>query len=73
MPNITLSIPEDLLKAGREYAEQRGLSLNGLVRELLAQNVFKSDAVVASMVERLEQASGDSGGVKIARETLYRH
>jgi len=73
MPNITLSIPEDLLREGRQFAQQRGLSLNGLVRELLAESVFKPTGAVDSMVERLHQATGDSSGVKIERETLYRH
>jgi hypothetical protein len=73
MPNITLSIPEDLLKNGRKYAQQRGTSLNGLVRELLTETVFKPTEAVDSMVERLRQSTGDSKGVKIHRDELHRH
>jgi hypothetical protein len=73
MPNITLSIPEDLLKTGRKYAEARGTSLNGLVRELLTETVFKPTEAVDSMIQRLRDSSGDSKGVKIIREELHRH
>lgn len=73
MPNITLSIPEELLKNGRKYARQRGTSLNGLVRDLLAETVFKPTQAVDSMVERLRQSTGDSKGVIIRREDLHRH
>ncbi len=73
MPNITLSIPEDLLKNGRKYAQQRGTSLNGLVRELLAETVFKPTEAVDSMIHRLRESTGDSKGIKIQREELHRH
>lgn len=42
MKNITLSIPEDLLKDVRKYAAEQGTSLNELVRELLRQTVYQS-------------------------------
>jgi hypothetical protein len=73
MPNITLSIPEDLLKNGRKYAQRRGTSLNGLVRDLLAETVFKPTRAVDSMVDRLRQSTGDSKGIRIKREDLHRH
>jgi hypothetical protein len=73
MPNITLSIPEDLLKNGRKYAQKRGTSLNALVRTLLAETVFKPTEAVDSMIERLRQSTGNSKGVKIHREELHRH
>ncbi len=71
--NLTLSIPEDLLKRGRRYAQARGTSLNALVRELLNETVSSPDSSVDSMIERLRQSTGDSKGVKIAREELHRH
>ena len=33
--NVTIAIDEDTLRASREYAKQRGISLNALIRELL--------------------------------------
>jgi len=39
MKNITLSIPEDLIKQGREYAAKHGTTLNALIRKLLKATV----------------------------------
>ncbi len=35
MPNITISIEEQLLKSGRKYAEEHQTSINALIRNLL--------------------------------------
>ena len=73
MANVTLSIPDDLLKRGRRYALSRGTSLNALVRDLLTETVSNPESAVDSMIERLRQSAGDSMGVKITREELHRH
>lgn len=73
MANVTLSIPDDLLKRGRSYAKARGTSLNALVRELLDDTVSNPEAAIDSMIERLKQSSGDSKGAKIHREELHRY
>lgn len=73
MPNITLSIPEDLLKNGRRYAQKRGTSLNALVRELLAEKVREPKNSINLMIERLRQSTGDSKGIKIERQQLHRY
>ena len=39
MPNITISLDEDLLKSGRRYAEKHQTSMNALIRKLLQQTV----------------------------------
>lgn len=39
MVNITLSMDDDLLKAGREYAKAHDISFNVLVRRLIEQTV----------------------------------
>lgn len=39
MKNVTLSIPEDLLEKSREYAKERGTTLENLIQELLKRNV----------------------------------
>ena len=73
MANLTLSIDEELLKRGREYARERGTSLNHLVRALLANAVTAPDVAVDSMIDRLRQSGGNSGGLKFKREELHRH
>lgn len=73
MANITLSIDDDLLNRSRAYAQARGTSLNALVRSLLSHAASVPDASVDFLVERLKKSSGDSKGVKIAREELHRY
>lgn len=73
MANLTLSIDDELLKRGRDYAQSRGTSLNSLVRKLLTDVVSTPDTSVDSMIERLRQSSGDSKGVKFSREELHRY
>lgn len=43
MPNITISIDDNLLKSGRRYAEKHQTSVNALIRNLLEQTV-RSDS-----------------------------
>jgi hypothetical protein len=43
MKNITLSIDDDLLEKGREYARSHNISLNVLVRRLLKNVVTRKD------------------------------
>lgn len=73
MANLTLSIDDELLNRGRDYAQSRGTSLNSLVRKLLADAVSTPDTSVDSMIERLRQSSGDSKGVKFSRQELHRY
>lgn len=73
MANLTLSIDDELLIRGRNYAQARGTSLNSLVRKLLVDAVSTPDALVDSMVERLRQTSGDSKNVRFSREELHRY
>ena len=72
MPNITLSIPEELLKEGRKYAKKHNTSLNALIRELL-QTVF-SQGKKGFMQEFFALADRHpvrSNGKKWKREDLY--
>ena len=73
MANVTLSIPDDLLRRSRSYAQARHTSLNALVRELLDETVSNPEAAVDSMIERLRQSTGDSKGLKINRSELHRY
>jgi Family of unknown function (DUF6364) len=72
MANLTLSIDDELLRRGRNYARARGTSLNSLVRKLLDEALSTPDATVDAMIERLRQSSGDSKGVRYSREELHR-
>jgi hypothetical protein len=44
MKNITLSIDEKVIKAGREYARRHNISFNALVRRLIEQEVLSKSA-----------------------------
>ena len=73
MKNITLSIDEDVLKAGREYARSHNLSFNGLVRKLIEQTVtVKTDRWLEDTFSLMDQAKVSSGKQKWTREELYR-
>jgi lysophospholipase L1-like esterase len=72
MPNITLSIDDDLLDAGRKYAKEHNTSLNALVRDLLAKAVTRSSS--SRLEEGFKLADKfhfSSKGKKWKREDLY--
>ncbi len=70
--NITLSIDEETLDAGREYAQRRQTTLNGLVRELLVKTVMADrKAAVCEMFRLMDAHPGNSKGKRWTREELY--
>ena len=72
MKNITLSIDDEVLKAGREYARKHHISLNNLIRKLLAQTVLPSSQYwLDECFSLMDKAKADSGGRKWTREELY--
>ncbi len=72
MKNITLSIDERTLEAGRAYARAHHTSLNALIRELLARTVERDPRSSARELVRLaERHAGDSKGWKWNRDDLY--
>ena len=72
MPNITLSLDEDILRAGREYARKHNTSLNNLVRRLLRQTVSReSTEWLEECFRIMDKACGNSRGRKWTREGLY--
>ena len=72
MPNITISLDEDLLKSGRRYAEKHQTSMNALIRKLLEQTVrLQSDAWLVECFNLMDRAGGDSKGRRWQREDLY--
>ena len=72
MKNITLSIDEATLAAGREYARLHHTTLNNLVRDLLKQHTMGDRcAAVQEMFRLMDKAPGNSKGWKWKREELY--
>ena len=72
MKNITLSMDEQLIQKGREYAARHNTTLNALIRELLKKTVVSdSKHWVDSLILKLEEVEGHSAGRKWVREDLY--
>lgn len=72
--NVTLSIDDELLTRARRFAEQRGSSLNQIIRDYLAELTAREGRVAAlAELERLwEEEPGASGGKRSwTRESLY--
>ena len=73
MPNITLSIDEKTLKASRDYAKKHNISLNALVRQMLAQRVAMNaqDSWIEECFAKMDAVAGDSKGQIWSRDALY--
>ncbi|VAX38224.1 hypothetical protein MNBD_UNCLBAC01-2012 [hydrothermal vent metagenome] len=73
MSNITISVPDDLLKAGREYAKEHHTSLNALIRKTLEKTVVKSQdkTWLQECFQHMDDVQADSKGKKWTREDLY--
>lgn len=72
MPNITLAIDEEILAAGRAYADRHHTTLNALVRDLLARTVTRDRAAsVEEMFRLMDEAPGHSGGRRWTRADLH--
>ena len=71
--NITLSIDEDTLNAGREYAKKHHISFNALIRRLIKQTIQKeSGRWIEESFKLMDEAKANSEGKKWKREDLYR-
>ncbi len=74
MANVTLSLSDDLVRAGREYAERHGTSLNALIRELLERQVSVSKkAKLKALFELADRTGANSRGWKWNREEIQRY
>lgn len=72
MPNITISMDEELLKAGRRYALEHNTSINALLRKLLEQTVrSQSRQWIDECFRRMDEAKVSSQGKRWRREDLY--
>ncbi len=71
MKNITLSIPEDLVKQGREYALKHGTTLNALIRMLLKSAVGASQQKSSQILEEMGKLKSPLKSIHWRREELY--
>ncbi len=72
MKNVTLSIPDDLLKLSREYAKRHGTSLNEFIRELLKKHVLsEGDDPVERLLKNSELFSVSTKSWKWNRDEIY--
>ena len=72
MKNITLAIDEEVLAAGRAYADRHRTTLNALVRDLLAKTVHADRSATAEEMFRLmDEAPGRSRGKRWTRDELH--
>lgn len=73
MKNITLSIDDSILQAGREYARQHNISFNVLVRRLIEQTVVqKQSRWLDDTFSLMDKANVKSDNEKWTRGDLYR-
>ena len=72
MGSVTLAIEDEILAAGRAYAERHHTTLNRLVRDLLARTVTRDRvATVDEMFRLMDAAPGNSDGTRWARSELH--
>ena len=72
MANITISLNEALLKAGRQYASKHNTSINALIRKLLEQTVqSQSQTWLEECFDMMDRAEVNSQDKKWRREDLY--
>ena len=72
--NLTLVIPEDLLRKARIHAVHEGTSVNEIVRTLLEEYVGKSDRLAEAVEDliRIAHASKSEMGKRTwTREDIY--
>jgi hypothetical protein len=72
MKNVTVSMDDETLKAARDYARCHNMSLNSLVRRLIAQQVVRpGENWVDECFALMDKARGRSRGRRWRREDLY--
>ena len=72
MKNITISLDDKVLEAGRIYAKAHNMSLNSLIRRLLAQTVSpSSENWLDECFALMDQAKANSHGQKWDRGEIY--
>jgi uncharacterized protein DUF6364 len=70
--NVTLSIDDQTLARARELAQQRGTSLNQMIRDYLESLTASDPSQAVEQLRRLwREEEGDSGGWKWNREEIH--
>ena len=70
--NVTLSIDDQILARARRLAQERGKSLNEMIRDYLAALTVGDPREAVTELNRLwSEEEGDSGGRKWSREEAY--
>lgn len=72
MKNVTLSIPDELLKQSREYALRHGTTLNAFIRDLLRRNVASGkENAVDNLLDLANSVEVDTDKWKWNRNEIY--
>ena len=72
MPNVTISLDDEIIKAGRRYAQIHHTSMNALIRKLLEQTVkVQTTDWLLECFDLMDRAEGNSKGEAWTREELY--
>ncbi len=75
MANLTITVPEEVLKSARQRALQQGTSVNALLRDYLSQfaGTQSAQSKAAQRVLELSKASrAGRGKAKWTRDDLHR-
>lgn len=74
MSNVTLSVDSEVLLAARRYAADRNTSVNGLVREFLADIASREDRVKTArklIIQMSRETQGRIGDITWSRDSLH--
>ncbi|MEQ8553629.1 MAG: DUF6364 family protein [Cyclobacteriaceae bacterium] len=72
MKNVTLSVPDEILRKAREYAKNHGTTLNELIRTLLSKTINEKKSDFLDQIENsLDKYGVDTKALNYKREDLY--
>ncbi len=73
MKNVTISLDQATLDAGRDYAKAHNTSLNAFIRNLLRNSVIRENTSewTEEFFKLADRGKGDSGGAHWKRDDLY--
>ena len=74
MKNVTLSIPDDILRKSREYANKQGTTLNQMIRIFLTKTINADDDDFENKIKKSIEVIGKVDTTKLknfSRGDLY--
>lgn len=74
MANLTIAVPEEVLRSARRRALEQGTSVNALLRDYLTQFAGNQSAhanAARHILELSKEARSSRGKAKWARDDLY--